>query len=310
MKNEKFTPSDELIDTLYLDFTNDKTILSISALRRKHGFGSKSGDKIRLAIYAKHGKDAVQLEVHRRVGKYRRTKITGTYKNTEESNEKRRSSYRKTYWSRPDLQANAVANGKMTFGRKKTPEQILKTSSKNTGKKRTDEQRKHSSDGQPNKGKSMPEYHRKALCVPKSVIPPSYIRSEETKKKLSDICKKQWLDGIHKATFISKGQNQLFDTLKSLGHTVKLEHIIDGRPFDVWIVGTKTVFEFNGTYWHRDPRKYASAPDVEAVWENDREKLDIAKNNGYSVIVVWQKDWELSDNKMEFTANLLKQNGY
>ena len=55
MKNETFLPTDEMVDTMYKDFCNDPTILSMSALRRKYGYGSKSGRKIQLAIYAKYG---------------------------------------------------------------------------------------------------------------------------------------------------------------------------------------------------------------------------------------------------------------
>lgn len=310
MKNETFIPTDEIVNKLYEDFCLDTSILSMSALRRKHGYGSKSGRKIQLAIYAKYGEAAVKLEANRRLGKYRASKVTGTYRPSAETLQKRRESQKRTYQSRPDLQMIARLNGLRSRGRIQSDDEKRRRAISNTGKKRTEQTRRNISNGQPNKGKPLPDWHKKALRVPKSryVV---YERTDETRKKLSNICKQQWRTGVHKATYISKGQREMNETLQQLGYKTQLEKIVDGRPFDVWIVDSKLLFEFNGTFWHRDPRKYKKTDGmVEEVWQRDVEKRKIGEKNGYTVVTVWQMDWEKCMDKSGMLCQILKSHGY
>jgi G:T-mismatch repair DNA endonuclease (very short patch repair protein) len=59
------------------------------------------------------------------------------------------------------------------------------------------------------------------------------------------------------------------------------------------------LIEFNGTYWHCDPRKYE--PDffrkdcklyAKEIWEKDKNKTNLAKENGFDVLVVWELDFK------------------
>ncbi len=296
---------------MYNDFCSDESILSMSALRRKYGYGSKSGRKIQLAIYARYGEDKVKLEANRRLGKYRASKVTGTYRPSIETLQRRSESQKRTYASRPDLQHIAYLNGKRTTGRTQTADEKIKRANSLRGKKRTTEQRQRMSDSQPYKGQRLPENHRRALRVPKSTYRVGWHHKESSKKLLSDIAKEQWRTGVHKATYISKGQREVESMLQQLGYKTQLEKIVDGRPFDVWIVDSKLLFEFNGTFWHRDPRKYKKTDDmVKDVWKRDVEKRTIGEKNGYTVITIWQMDWEKCIDKREMLCNILKSHGY
>ena len=296
---------------MYNDFCSDESILSMSALRRKYGYGSKSGRKIQLAIYARYGEDKVKQLVLRRFNAYRRSKVTGTYRPSSETLHKRSETMKKTYASRPDLQRIAKRWGKMSANRVQSDVEKMKRANSLRGKKRTAEQRQHISDGQPYKGKRLPAKHRRALCVPKSTYRVGWHHKESSKKLLSNIAKEQWKAGVHKATYISKGQHEVESTLQQLGYKTQLEKIVDGRPFDVWIVDSKLLFEFNGTFWHRDPRKYKKTDDmVKDVWKRDVEKREIGEKNGYTVITIWQMDWEKCIDKREMLCNILKSHGY
>ncbi len=58
------------------------------------------------------------------------------------------------------------------------------------------------------------------------------------------------------------------------------------------------MIEFNGTYWHADPRKYL-AEDVisrckktaREIWNKDQHKIEIACKQGYKVYIIWEMDW-------------------
>lgn len=63
------------------------------------------------------------------------------------------------------------------------------------------------------------------------------------------------------------------------------------------------VIEFNGDYWHANPSIY-SASDIltfrgisitaKQIWKTEQERLDILKQLGYEVLVIWEKDYRES----------------
>ena len=63
----------------------------------------------------------------------------------------------------------------------------------------------------------------------------------------------------------------------------------------------KKIIEFNGDYWHANPKHYNEKEmirggnhPVEAkyIWEKDRKKIEHAKNNGYYIYVIWESDFD------------------
>lgn len=65
------------------------------------------------------------------------------------------------------------------------------------------------------------------------------------------------------------------------------------------------LIELNGDFWHANPKIYAendiiNLPDSDGVlakslWEKDAQKLQLAQQNGFTVITLWECD--LNDSK-------------
>ena len=59
----------------------------------------------------------------------------------------------------------------------------------------------------------------------------------------------------------------------------------------------KKIIEFNGDYWHCNPKFY-KCDDVNPtknmtaseIWDYDNRKIECAKDNGYDVLVIWEND--------------------
>jgi G:T-mismatch repair DNA endonuclease (very short patch repair protein) len=156
-----------------------------------------------------------------------------------------------------------------------------------------------------NSGRKLTEEHKAKLR--KTRIRKGIPHSEETKRKLSQITKSQWKNGIHKPKFKSKGQLEMIEILQKFGFYVKDEHNVGGRPFDAFVKSKNLLIEFNGTFWHRDPRveKYKIDPMSQSIWNHDKEKIDNARKLGYDVKVIWQMDWESCKDKESYIRELL-----
>ena len=101
----------------------------------------------------------------------------------------------------------------------------------------------------------------------------------------------------------SIAENNLFSILNESHLLLESQvYIRDLSKKRGWIfdMGTsKKLIEYNGTYWHADPRFYAKNTLIEKkkmtafqVWENDRIKLEAAKSQGYEVLVIWEHDFK------------------
>ena len=63
-----------------------------------------------------------------------------------------------------------------------------------------------------------------------------------------------------------------------------------------FVYGNK-IIEFNGTYWHCDPRVYDKSHIIKGekraieIWERDLQKTKLAIDNGYKIFHVWEIDY-------------------
>jgi len=134
-----------------------------------------------------------------------------------------------------------------------------------------------------------------------------------TRKKMSLIRKSAWKMGKYKRIWKSKGQIEISNILKSMGHFVINEFLIKGKPYDIFIKNKNLIIEFNGTYWHCDPRKYEGnyyhkqqKMMAKELWVRDKEKIELSNNSGYTTKIIWQIDWESCKNKREYLINYIK----
>jgi hypothetical protein len=68
--------------------------------------------------------------------------------------------------------------------------------------------------------------------------------------------------------------------------------------YDFVITSNKKCIEFNGNYWHMNPKMH-NANDVNSttnktaseIWALDKEKQDCLRSKGFDVLVIWQRDY-------------------
>jgi len=80
---------------------------------------------------------------------------------------------------------------------------------------------------------------------------------------------------------------------------------------DFLIKEINLIIEFNGTYWHCDPRFYQKdyynkkkKLKAEQIWCYDNERKTFLEELGYKVIVVWEHDYKTS---CEQTLNIIRE---
>ena len=116
---------------------------------------------------------------------------------------------------------------------------------------------------------------------------------------------------------ISKPQEELASRIKELfpQYTVTLEFPIikkrGGYRLDILLEEINLVIEFNGTYWHCDPRFYEKdyynrkkKLKAEQIWKYDNKRKAYLEGLGYRVVIVWEYDYK---ENLEQTISLLKE---
>jgi G:T-mismatch repair DNA endonuclease (very short patch repair protein) len=76
--------------------------------------------------------------------------------------------------------------------------------------------------------------------------------------------------------------------------------------YDFYIADTNTLVEVNGDFFHANPCYYEakdivplpSGPtEAEEIWARDKRKLDYAKELGYNVVVIWERELKTNPTK-------------
>ncbi len=60
----------------------------------------------------------------------------------------------------------------------------------------------------------------------------------------------------------------------------------------------KKIIEFNGDYWHCNPKLYEAdyfnknkSLTAAEIWQYDKEKIKVASRHNYQVLVIWERNW-------------------
>lgn len=106
---------------------------------------------------------------------------------------------------------------------------------------------------------------------------------------------------------ISKLENCFGNMLIENGFNVCNQFFIkEGRYFyDFFLPDYNTIIEINGDYWHCNPLMYKESDLVlfrgkgevlaSDVWKKDDKKNKFAEDNGYKVIIIWEKELKEND---------------
>ena len=94
-------------------------------------------------------------------------------------------------------------------------------------------------------------------------------------------------------------EKELFEFIKNNYNKEILENdrnILENREIDIYLPELKIGFEFDGTFWHADPRFYK--PDdlikeqtAKQIWEKDEAKNKLAESIGIKLIRIKEYDW-------------------
>lgn len=135
-------------------------------------------------------------------------------------------------------------------------------------------------------------------------------------KKICPTCKKEFTVTINESDRIycsnncvlisrdSKIERDIKELLSEKYDIKKLKLKLKNRTLFPDIVINNTIIEIYGDYWHCNPEIYNEfyyhkqiKKTSKEIWEHDKERINILKNEGYKVIIIWEKDWKKDKNK-------------
>ena len=120
-------------------------------------------------------------------------------------------------------------------------------------------------------------------------------KMEHLRKIFSETIKKTRRLGKIKSVIRSKKEKNIIKEIEKLGYAVNHSLKVDTKICDIYIPVLNLVIEFNGDYWHCNPEKYNSnyfhqvkQKTAQELWDYDRDKVDLIKEKGYNLEVVWE----------------------
>lgn len=127
----------------------------------------------------------------------------------------------------------------------------------------------------------------------------------------SHIMRENWQNGVLVPTSKesyneSKQEKMFFEMLKQYGYDISFNSFlykdIDNKKHHLFpdgiIENKKIVIEYNGSFWHADPKRGYKPNDVlfhnitaQEIWDRDLRKKEIYEQHGYKVLIIWSDDF-------------------
>lgn len=122
---------------------------------------------------------------------------------------------------------------------------------------------------------------------------------EETRKLLSNKMKETIKNGKIKSFITSKAEYEIKNTIENLGYFVEHSFRVESKICDLYIPELNLVIEYNGDYWHCNPKKYKETfynrkkkKFASEIWDYDKSKLELLTNLNYNLHVIWESDYK------------------
>jgi ribosomal protein S27AE/G:T-mismatch repair DNA endonuclease (very short patch repair protein) len=179
-----------------------------------------------------------------------------------------------------------IGNGNSFFGRKHTEESKNKISKSRKGKGIGE-----------NNSMYNPEHRKKASEKLKEKWDKGEM--EHVRKIMSDKMKENIRQRKIKGFIKSKAEVEIGEFIKSLNFDIVSSYKVDTKIFDIYVPKLNLIIEYNGDYWHCNPKKYSEdffnvkkGKTSKEIWDYDKLKLELVIKLGYYVEVVWESDYK------------------
>jgi G:T-mismatch repair DNA endonuclease (very short patch repair protein) len=179
---------------------------------------------------------------------------------------------------------NNMGNGNPFFGKKHNAKSIEKISNSRKGK----------GEGK-NNSMSNPKWKNKASVNLKKKWDSGEL--DHLRKFFSETIKKTRRSGKLKSIIRSKQEKGIVSKIKKLGYEVHHSLKVDTKICDMYIPKLNLIIEYNGDYWHCNPKKYkpnyfhqVKNKTAKELWEYDKNKIDLIKEKGYYLEVIWESE--------------------
>jgi G:T-mismatch repair DNA endonuclease (very short patch repair protein)/predicted transcriptional regulator len=163
-------------------------------------------------------------------------------------------------------------------------------------KNKISENRKGKSLGNDN-AMSNPIYRKKAI----DSITKKWVNGEmeHVRKIMSKTGKENHTLGKIKSIIKSKAELEIKNLVEDLGFDVISSFRVSSKICDIYIPKLNLIIEYNGDYWHCNPKKYNKEffnrkknKLAWEIWKYDLLKLELIKELGYNIEVVWESDYK------------------
>ena len=97
----------------------------------------------------------------------------------------------------------------------------------------------------------------------------------------------------------SCGEKEMVDYIKSTYDKEIIENdrsIIHPYELDIYLPDLRLAIEYNGNYWHANPKFY-NANDIivrktaKQIWKKDKQKINRCIKAGIELLIIWEDDW-------------------
>jgi G:T-mismatch repair DNA endonuclease (very short patch repair protein) len=97
----------------------------------------------------------------------------------------------------------------------------------------------------------------------------------------------------------SKPETVIFNILKDMDYDVKKSHRVSRYICDIFVKKFNLIIEYNGDYWHCNPKKYEQdykhphkKKTASQIWDEDKKRIDNLIKLGYNLEVIWESDFD------------------
>jgi hypothetical protein len=134
-------------------------------------------------------------------------------------------------------------------------------------------------------------------CIKKYGLEEGTKRFNDRQNKWLNSFKKSIKNASKNGIASSNIANNFFNIVESIINGGEREVIKGKYSFD--FIFKNKIIEFNGDYWHMNPKIYDEKcvnktinMTAREVWDRDKKKLKYAKNHNYDMYVVWESDYK------------------